>query len=149
MRKWKEFFVVGVLAVVLCTGCGTRDHAKMVQNHKAAEMELEGVWEIRYINCTDSVYGESDTLVLSVNVYKDMSEDDMLDVLDYYKLCMHYEADDTGAYVGERDTTWTCYAVFYQEETNEELKRFKYVDGESVEITEEDEAQFAGPEEHN
>ena len=149
MRKWKEIFVVGVLAVVLCTGCGTRDRDKMIQNHKAEEMQEEGVWEQRYIRSTDSLYGEGDTLVLFVNVYKDMSEDDMLDVLDYYKLCMHSESDDTGAYVGERDTTFTCYAVFYREKTDEELKRFKCVDGEIVEITEEDEAQFAGPEERN
>lgn len=149
MRKWKDLFVVGVLAVVLCTGCGTRDHDKMIQNHKAAEMQSEGIWEERYIEWTDSVYGKEDACILSVNVYKDMSEDDMLDVLDYYKLCLHYETDDTGAYVGGRDTTWTCYAVFYREETDEELKRFKYVDGESVEITAEDEEQFAGPEERN
>ena len=148
MRKWKELFVVGVLAVVLCTGCGTRTLGQMADDHKAAAMQEEGVWEKRYDQ--PDFLGSNKTYTVSVNVYKDMSEQDMLDVLDYYKLCMHSQTDpDTGAYLGERDTTWICYAVFYREETDEELKRFKCVDGESVEITEEDEAQFAGPEERN
>ncbi len=38
------------------------------------------------------------------------------------------------------------YAVFYRGDTDEELKRIKYVDGKSVEITEEDQERFAGPE---
>ena len=83
---------------------------------------------------------------LSVNVNKNMSEDDMLEVLDYVKLCLHSEQDDTGAYVGDRDSDWICYAVFYRGDSDEELKRFKHVNGESVHITEEDQAKFAGPE---
>ena len=70
----------------------------------------------------------------------------MMEILDYKELCQHSEMDDTGAYLGEKDSTWTCYAVFYRGDTDEELKRIKYVNGESVEITEEDEERFAGPE---
>lgn len=146
MRRWKGVFMIGVLAAVLCAGCGTRDINKMTTDHKGCKMYEEGVWEKRYEKWeTKEEIGE-DRYTISVEVKKDMSENDMLEVLDYEKLCHHSEMDDTGAYLGDRDTTWICYAVFYRGDTDEELKRIKYVDGESVEITEEDQEQFAGPE---
>lgn len=149
MRRWKGVFMIGVLAAVLCAGCGTRDMSKMITDHKGSKMYDEGVWEKRYENWeTKEEIGE-ERYTISVEVKKDMSEDDMLEVLDYEKLCYHSEMDDTGAYLGDRDTTWICYAVFYRGDTDEELKRIKYVDGESVEITEEDREQFAGPELRN
>lgn len=145
MIKWKGFFMIGILAVVLCVGCGTRDLGQMIEDHKAETMNEEGVWERRY----ERMKGHSDEdmiHILSVNVLKDMSEDDMREVLDYYELCLNSEMDETGAYVGKRDNSFICFAVFYRGDTDEELKRFKYVDGESVEITEEDKEWFAGPE---
>ncbi len=146
MRRWKGVFMICVLPAVLCAGCGTRDLGKMISDHKAEKMYDEGVWEERYGHWTMKEEIGEEIFTLSVDVKKDMSEDDMMEILDYKELCQHSEMDDTGAYLGEKDSTWTCYAVFYRGDTDEELKRIKYVNGESVEITEEDEERFAGPE---
>ncbi len=146
MRNMKGILMVGFLAAILFVGCGTRDSSEMIKEHKARDMYKEGAWEERYSEWSGDVDEGVEIFTLSVNVNKNMSEDDMLEVLDYVKLCLHSEQDDTGAYVGDRDSDWICYAVFYRGDSDEELKRFKHVNGESVHITEEDQAKFAGPE---
>ena len=80
MRRWKGVFMIGVLAAVLCAGCGTRDINKMTTDHKGCKMYEEGVWEKRYEKWeTKEEIGE-DRYTISVEVKKDMSEDDMLEL---------------------------------------------------------------------
>ncbi len=40
-------------------------------------------------------------------------------------------------YLGERDTDFTCYAVFFNGESDKEIRRIKYFNGEEVTPTEE------------
>lgn len=133
-------------AAIALAGCGALDYDKMLHTHKAMSMMEDGVWEKRYEEDTEYPATDEMKIVISVNVKKDMSEDDMLEIMDYLELQNNASFDDAGIYVGESDMDYTCYAVFYRGDTDEEIKRIKYVNGESVAIGEEDEGCFAGPE---
>ena len=45
-------------------------------------------------------------------------------------------------YLGERDTDFTCYAVFFDGESDKEIRRIKYLNREEVTPTEEEEPMF-------
>ena len=76
-------------------------------------------------------------ITLSVNVQKDMTREEMVSILDYYELVAN--ASFVGStYVGEKDSDFVGYAVFFRGETDEEL-------GREAEITEEDKGRFPPP----
>ena len=73
-----------------------KDYNAMTENHAATKTYRDGVWEVRYNSVidhyADKIVGK--TLYLSVDVHQDMTEED-------------------SHYIGERESDFTCYAVFY------------------------------------
>lgn len=147
MREYRRLYIVLVLVAFLAVGCKSYD--QMLEDHVAVQMQNEGVWEERYDEVKEEyepgIVGER-TLQLSVNVMKDMTEEEMLDVLDYYELLHNAFFDlEKRENTKERDVDFTCYAVFYRENTDEVIRKFKYVNHESVTVPEEEEDYFASP----
>lgn len=146
MMKFGRLCAAVLLTAVVLAGCG-KDYEKMLEEHKAVSMQEDGIWEARYEQCKINDATDVTTVIISVNVMKNMTENDMLEVLDYMELQYNARFDDEGVYQGKKeDAEYICYAVFYRKDTDEEIKRIKYVKGESVEIRGEDEVHFAGPE---
>lgn len=146
MMKSGRLCAAVLMAAVIFSGCA-ENYGRLIEGHKAASMQEEGVWEERYEHCKTNLATDAKTVTISVNVMKDMSEDDMLEIMDYRELTYNANVDDAGVYLGKNeDAEYTCYAVFYRGDTDEAIKKIKYVNGESVEIKEEDEGCFAGPE---
>lgn len=142
----KNLWVITAVVLVICSvlGCGYKDYKAMQEKHAATKTYREGMWRIRYNCWTDSNQGT--TFCLSVNVRRDMSEKDMLDIMDYYEFTKNAKFDSNNHYIGERETDYTCYAVFYQGDTDEEIRKIKYYNGKEVEILEKDLYCFATPE---
>lgn len=134
------------VAFVLClfAGCG---HELDISNNEAVKMRDDGVYDVRYtssvVGFTGDIAGEVVDRV-SINVYKEMGEDDMINILEYYELVHNAEYSANG-YEGERDEDFTCYAVFFEGDTDNEITRIKYVNHEKVEITDEDKGYFPPP----
>lgn len=143
-----QFSVVVLIVLLAClaSGCGRRNYNDMVENHAAIKTYRDGVWGVRYFsmntNATDPGKTESVTVQLSVDVNKDMTEEQMLEVMDYYESTRNAWFDEEGGYKGEQDAEYTCYAVFYRGDTDEEIRRIKYYNGEETEPTEEEESVF-------
>lgn len=145
MRGFVRLCVIVGMVVVCMTGC--QSYQEMLENHEALKMQSDGIWEERYMEQGEDYESGAQaerTVKLSANVLQDMTEEQMIDVLEYYEL--FYNALLEGdIYTKERDADFTCYAVFYKGETDEPIRKFKYVNHESVIITEEDEYQFVSP----
>ncbi len=129
-----------LLFLLLVTGC----------SHKAAALKENGVWEQRNLALVhDPDNFDEEEVDLSIKVNEEMTENDMLTVLDYYEKEvfpeMHIEGQvDFGGKMVEvepRKITM-CYAVFYKGETDEVLKEIKYVNGQSVSAEKEDADHF-------
>lgn len=144
MRGFVRLCVIVGMVVACITGC--QSYQEMLDNHEAVKMQSDGIWEERYMERLEDEPGAEAkrTVRLSVNVLKDMTEEQMLDVLEYYELFFNAVLEG-GVYTKERDVDFTCYAVFYRGETDEPIQKFKYVNHESVAITEEDKYQFLSP----
>ncbi len=155
MKKYgKVYFVVTVAVFLVIGGVFTIGHNRhldfheLERNHPAVKLYYDGYWEGRYeshwarggANETIGMNG----ITLSVNVLKDMTREEMASVLDYYELVANAQFVGN-SYVGERDTDFLGYAVFYRGETDEELARIKYFNGAEAEITEEDKGCFPPP----
>lgn len=65
---------------------------------------------------------------------------EMFKVLDYYKMDL---VEASGFDVKEEEAA--VYGVFYKGDTDEEIGKFKYVNGESVDISEEEQYYFPAP----
>lgn len=144
MRGFVRLCAIVGMVVVCMTGC--QSYREMLDNHEAVQMQNDGIWEERYSSLRfDDSEQEGCTLRLSVNVRKDMTEEQMLVVLDYCELWYNafLDLENNKEMTRERDSDFTCYAVFYQGDTDEVIRKFKYVNHESVEITEEDNYGFA------
>lgn len=145
MGKRKDFYKVIVLALCISVICGC-GHEFSLDDHGAMKMRDEGVYEMRYQSSRLHYNGEINGEVLdrlSVNVNKEMSEEDMLTLLDYYELVHNKDNKADGR--KERDEDFVCYAVFFEGDTDNEITRIKYVNHEKVEITDEDKAYFPPP----
>ena len=147
MKKYLRVSVAVMLLAFFVVGCGRTDYFAIAENHEAVEMYRNGVWEIRYISGGEVTVGSKVKEVqniLAVNVNEDMTEKEMLKVLDYFEFSRnaYFENDE---YKGERKTDYTCFAVFYKEETDEEICRIKYRNGRDVEPLDEDEPLFPVP----
>ncbi len=157
MLKHVRMLIIVLLMILCVSGCSSKEptesqttmspeeekedeYPKEVKNSNAAELKSQGVWEERYKK--DKVNGtleEGVITMLSINVNKDMTEDEMLQVTDYYRMITDDKYKINDSYKGK----FTCYAVFYKGDTDEELGRIKYVDGEKAEITDADKYNFA------
>lgn len=153
MKKYLQIIIAVVLLSCVVFGCGKKYHGAeeyhaMQENHPATKTYRDGVWKIRYnCWCADQTYNT--TFLLTVDVQKDMKKQDMLDIMDYYYFTKHAQWDMAGNYMGVRDTDYTCYAVFYKGDTDEEICRIKYFNGEQAKTLEEDKYFFVGPANHS
>lgn len=144
MKKHLWFLGAVILLSCLFTGCGTKDYNAMQEKHAATKTYRDGVWKVRYYSLMEEYAGEvkGTTLYLSLDVERDMTEEDMLDIMDYYEFTRNAKWDDKNHYIGERESDYTCFAVFYRSETDEEIRRIKYCNGKEAEIPEEEQSYF-------
>ncbi len=144
MNKFLQIFAVVVLLSSLVFGCGSKDYNAMQEKHAAVKTYRDGKWKIRYEKRmqegTDRI--TKTMLYLSVNVEQELTEQEILDIMDYYEFTRNAQWDANNHYIGERETDYVCYAVFYEGETDQEFCRIKYCNGEEVEIPEEEQGYF-------
>ncbi|MEY8518118.1 hypothetical protein AALC25_14690 [Lachnospiraceae bacterium 29-84] len=143
MKKYRIACLVALLLAAIAVGCGQKDLDTVLKGHKAMKLYQEGVWEPRYENASASGSGsknETLQIVLSIDVKEEMSETDRMEVLDYY----YVKTKDL--YITDGDSIdCSCYAVFYQGDTNEELFRVKLRNGVEEELTDDDNSIFPLP----
>jgi len=141
MKFRRIIYCLCVLFVIMLIGCN-KDNQDIL-NHNAMKLEEEGYYEIRYESALGD--GDSEPLIctVSVDVLKDMNEDQMLDIARYMELCYMTILDSNMKPIGRRENDFECYMVFYKGNTDEEIEKIKYINGERVEIIEEDNHKFA------
>ncbi len=147
MNKFLRIFAVVILLSILVFGCGSEGAEKyhaMQEKHAATKTYRDGIWKIRY---NSLIHEGTDRLkcvkfYLTVDVIGELTEEDMLDIMDYYEFTKNSQWDVDGNYIGERETDYICYAVFYKGETDEEICRMKYCNREEVQIPEEEQGYF-------
>lgn len=151
MKQYGLRYIALILTVLFICGCGQKNLETLRESHKAVQMYRDGIWKPRYTSSSSAVGGngiQETNAILSINVYKNMEKDDMMEVLDYYKLTYNADFNEEGEYRGELDTDYTCYATFYKEDTDEELVRIKCLNGEEVAPAQEDDSIFPLPSYH-
>lgn len=132
MKKNIVSCIVMVFVMLCLAGC----------QHKAAAMQEDGVWGERCSLFRSDDSGETEVR-LAFGVYKDMTDEDMLEVLDYYKKEILIDDPDNGKGIPcAEDEITVLYARFYKENTYEVLKDIKYSDEKSQSLTKEDESIF-------
>lgn len=130
------------MAVLICA-CGS--YAGKVKKHKAVAMFEDGVLSERYAEMSLSD-NEERIYRVTYNVNEEMTEKEMLSVLDYEELINNAEHDEaTGKILGEMDRDYICFALFCEGNSDNVIGKYKYVNHESVEYTEEDEYLFLNP----
>lgn len=147
MKKYLCTAIVLILAAFFIVGCGKKDFFEMKEKHPATKTYRDGKWEIRYGSRTQDYTDriKSTTFFMSFDVIEDLTEKEMLDIMDYYEYTGNAQWDMDGQYIGERKTDFTCYAVFFREGTEEEIRRIKYCNWKEVEIPEEEQSYFPKP----
>lgn len=139
MKVYFKAVVIIMIMVFMITGCGKKE-SKIIRNHKASQMKENGVWDERYSQYSNVISddGYLITMSVSISVITDMTEQDMMDVLDYYELKIQEQTEtsiDNGYVI-------KIYAEFYKQDTNEELFKAKYVNGKIETYTSEEETNF-------
>ena len=140
MKKYMTLCITVMFTIICTVGCGSNSIDDIQNNNEE--------WSVRYIMTTDTMSTGTVHAVrtdLSVNIYKDMSETDFLNILDYYEGCYNSSYNNNNTYLGERDSDYTCYAVFYKGDSDEVITKIKYKNHEKVPITAEDESYFPKP----
>ena len=150
MNNLLRLFSTVILWSCLIIGCGSMSAEKynaIQENHAATKTYREGKWKVRYDSMPQQYSGkiESTTYILSVDVLGELTEEDMLDIMDYYEFTGNAQWDMNNRYLGEKETDYTCYAVFYKGDTDEEIRRIKYLNRKEVEIPEDEQGYFAPP----
>lgn len=133
-----------VITLLFLCACNLSDEPENLDDHTAVKMMEDGMWNIRDESLSDCDNGDV-IFKASINVFKDMEEENMLDVLDYYKKELMVEWEEVGGkvkYVGKKDTNFIAYVTFFKKETDEILNQFKYVNDEIVDYTEEEQYEF-------
>ena len=126
----------------------TSSFSYKMNNHKAVKMKDAGVWSYRYEENIDA--SEDEWICrLSINVYEDMSEEDMLSILEYEEFVLNADfvktENDEIKYLGEKDRDFIGYAAFYKGTTDEVIGKYKYKNHKKVDYTEDDEKYFLNP----
>lgn len=120
---------------------------EMIESHPAAVSYHDGRWKVRYIatihEATDHI--KAVRTYVSVDAPEDMTEEEMFEIADYYEFRDNAQFDIDGNYIGPRETDYTCYAVFYRGDTDEEMRRIKYMNGEEVEAIPQEASLFPSP----
>ena len=146
----RKIIILACLAALflglLGAGCGREktDSTDMtvLEKHKAVEMYRDGIWAPRYVSISASGSGpenESARAVVTVDIKKDMTKEEMTEVLDYYTEYATL-AYDTGDGID-----CLIYAIFYQDGTDDEVFRIKCLNGEEAEPAKEDSSIFPLP----
>lgn len=143
MKKIILCVLIFLMAFVM-TGCYKR-YDQILHDHKADKMFEDGVWESRYDVIQENPATGDMVVPCSINVNQDMSESDMMEIMDYFRIQFHSDMDEEGIWLGISEGDFIVYAVFYKGDTDEVIRKIKYVNGESVKITEEDEVKFPSP----
>ncbi|MCI9531851.1 MAG: hypothetical protein HFH38_08905 [Lachnospiraceae bacterium] len=144
-KKHLRTCLAAMLLWLFALGCQTKDYNTLTENHKALQTYRQGIWGVRYIQNEENGTGEDlkdTTTKISINVMGELAEEDMLDIMDYYELTRNASFDKNSRYLGERSTDYTCYATFFQGETDEEICRIKYKNGQKEEPTQEEDGLF-------
>lgn len=155
MKKYVTGFFMLIIAVMFfITGCGKTGEEKFIEeleNHEAIALYRDGVWEERFEAHFDDHAGRIAKVQvnLSIVVKKDMTEEDVMKVLDYYELRNNMASGPGGGEVRKRTDNYNCYATFYEEGTDKLLWKYKYHNGEIVTPTELEEGIFVGPDVYN
>lgn len=147
-KDFKSYLCIAL--AVLClglfsAGCQQKDeYNEILENHRAVKLFEEKIWWPRYTRDSDEYTDriKSKTTFVSINVLGELSEEDMLEIMDYYEFTRNADFGASTRYLGERNTDFTCYAVFFDGESDKEIRRIKYFNGEEVTPTEEEEPMF-------
>ncbi len=132
------------LTTILFTACGG-SFADKINNHKAASWFEEGIITRRFAEMALTDNGDRLYSVI-YNVNTDMTEEDMMAVLEYDEMVHNSESDEvTGKIIGERDNDYYCYSIFCEGSSMNIIGQYKYVNYKSVEYTEEDKYNFLNP----
>jgi len=143
MRRHVRVYILLIFLMLFTVGC--RNYITRAENHKAMDLYRDGAWNIRYKRSMEKYATGQNITILSINVNKDMTEKEMLSVLDYYEFTDNADFDAKGKYIGECKTDFLCFAVFYEGDTDKEIRRIKYLKGKEVDPVEEGEYRFATP----
>ena len=139
--KCKKRTLMLTVIIMLFAGCGNK--VIDFNNHNALKMMEEGKYEIRYSDSNGFEDNYPIVSRISVNVLKDMTREQMLDIIRYEEMCQMSLFDSNENYIGRRENDYECYAVYYKGETDVVIDKIKYVNGKIVEINEADDNKFA------
>lgn len=145
LHKYLCIFLAVVCLVLFSGGCQAKDpYNEILENHRAVKLFEEKIWRPRY-TCDRDEYTDrikSKTSFVTINVLGELTEEDMLEIMDYYEFTRNADFGTDTTYLGERNTDFTCYAVFFEGETDKEIRRIKYFNGKEVTPMEEEEQMF-------
>lgn len=111
-----------------------------VDNNNELGINNDGKWierECASGNDSDDLDDTECNAKLRINVLEDMTEDEMLSVIDKY---WEEKFNDGKDYHGFK--VKYVYAIFYRNDTFDVIKKIKYIDGETQDINEDDERMF-------
>ena len=141
MRCKNHIIMLTAIIIILFAGCGNKTIDFI--NHNAIKMMEQGIYEIRYSDSNGFEDNYPIVSRISVNVLKDMTKEQMLDIIRYEEMCQMSVFDGNENYIGRRENDYECYAVYYKGDTDEVIDKIKYVNGKIVDIDEADDVRFA------
>lgn len=133
-KKIKTILIaIHIMSILLMIGCGKEIN---YENN-----EVNPNWKIRYENIMQQTGENAKTRVeLSVDVYKELSEDEYIEILE------KCESRNGVTYVDSEDgkdvDEYFCYAVFFKGDTDEIIRKVKYHNHEYEEYLKNEESLF-------
>lgn len=115
-----------------------KDYEQKLQEHEAMVMKQDGIGDERYMEWDYDTQQKIAVIRLSAMENKQMTDEERMKILDYYDIKGQSLCWANSDYDGDV----TCYAVFYMGDEFEETARYKYVNGELVDISEDEEYMF-------
>ena len=141
----KYIRILSIIVTVMVVMCACGGYTGKIKKHKAAAMFENDILSERNEEISLGNNGEKICSV-TFNVYEKMTDDDMLDVLDYKGMILNAQYDETtGEVIEEMKGDYYCFALFCEETSDKIIGKYKYVNHESVTYTEEDEYMFLNP----
>ena len=134
VKIYKRIGILFLFCMVYLSGC-KKDLEYIEKHSPALKMRDAGKWETRCDEQQDG--GDYPYSSISINVLKDMTEKEMLSVADYYE-----QAYYAGLYDESRNDDYVVYIVFFKNDTDEEIARYKYSHGGTKDITQDDTYKF-------
>ncbi len=121
---------------------GVEDNNSTVSDDMDIDLDSfkSGKWTERECSLTNINSASSDNVCdaqLTINVYEDLNEDEVMAILNYY-----WDKEfDGGKNFNDYEIN-SCYAVFYQNDTCDVIEKIKFSDGNKQDVTQEDEYKF-------